>query len=496
MIDTRTGVIAAAMLAGLAWRLWLTFRYAAWEESDFGNLAMVRGVLDGGFLHYDMHHLPGYYALGAVALAVVGDTLVAARATSMIGGVIALGLSVALTDRLAGRRAAQIAALLLVFQPEFALYAASSLREPVYAAFAVGALLALVSERLALAGALAGAAFLVRMDAAAILCPVLVVHALSRPGGATRALRALLPLASIIGLWALYCRFEHGTAVFWGHTVAVNLETGLGQEATSRVDWAIAGLDVSLRLLGDLLPSRIGWGIWAGLLLAWVSIPWLDPGGRVARRTWALAALGFAGFWAAVGFVGQHSPEHNLYWKWLAPVVPFVVPLGVSGLLGFAQRVRERAGRLVAVALVAVCVAQACAAYLLETRRQVQLSAQLYQPQLDLGKQVEAQIPEGVPLLLDNIPACWIDRRPHERQMVSWFDVPTSGEAAFAAWLLRENIGWVLWFREDWTQAPRVAPFLAAGGTWQGAGVLLEEIDREDGYGWIWFQVVSEEIPE
>ena len=29
-----------------------------WEESDYGNLQMVRGVFDSGFCSYDMNHMP------------------------------------------------------------------------------------------------------------------------------------------------------------------------------------------------------------------------------------------------------------------------------------------------------------------------------------------------------------------------------------------------------------------------------------------------------
>ena len=94
-------------------------------------------------------------------------------------------------------------------------------------------------------------------------------------------------------------------------------------------------------------------------------------------------------------------------------------------------------------------------------------------------------------MLLDNIPACWIDRRRHERPLTSWFDVPVPANqpAAFGRWIARQDMGWVLWFREDWTQAPVVAPFLADGGVWTDGSVVLTEVRREDGYGWIFFRV-------
>ena len=477
-------ILATVALIGGAWRLFLAGRYAGWEESDYGNLAMVRGVLDGRFLHYDMNHMPGYYALGALALVFTGDAVTAARGVSLLGGLAALLLATHLAGRLGGPLAMALAGLLLCVQPEFALYAASSLREPVYAAFVVGMLAALSRERLAAASLLAGLAFLVRFDGALALAPALALHALGRPDRPRRLLAAFGPLAAVAALWSVYCRIDHGTFLFWSHAVAVNVETGLGEEATSPLAWLLAGLRVSLALLAEVLPSRVGWGVWLALILSLGSVPWTRHG---LHRTWTVLGLSMLGVWAGIGLVGQHAPEHNLYWKWLCPIIPIIVPLAVVSLLHWTRRLAPalQAGLLVLV------VAQALAAELKETHRQWALSEDWYRPQLRLAQHVEQDIPEAVPLLLDNIPACWINRRHHGRSMTSWFDVPSApgDPVAFERWLRAERIGWVLWFREDWTQAPAVAPFLADGGTWEGEGLRLVERDREDGYGWIWFEV-------
>lgn len=489
-----TRLLVGVGVLAFAWRLFLTFRYAGWEESDYGNLAMVRGVLDGGFLHYDMNHMPGYYALGAVALAFVGDAVLAARGVSMLAGVLATVLAVAWTDRQVGRTAACVVGLLLIIQPEFALYASSSLREPVYAAFVVGCLVALSRERLALAGALAGAAFLVRFDGALALGPVLVIHALGRPRRGLRVLRALVPLAATVLAWSIYCRIDHGTFAFWSHAVSVNVETGLGAEHGDPVARAANGVRVAGSLVGWLLPWRIGWGVWLGVLVALLATPWRRHG---PRRTWSVAGILLVGVWAGIGLVGQHEPEHNLYWKWMAPLVPVLVPLGAVALTAAHARLRTAAGPLVSWGILAVVLGQAAASNLNETRRQVALSDRWYRPQLELAQWIEAEVPESTPLLLDNIPACWIDRRVHERAMTSWFDVPVAGDqpAAFARWLSDEEIAWVLWFQEDWTQAPRVAPFLAEGGVWASGPVVLTEVQREDGYGWIFFRVDEARMP-
>lgn len=485
---SRSVLVTAFVVVAAAWRMWLAGRYGGWEESDYGNLAMVRGVLDGGFRHYDMNHMPGYYALGALALAVVGDAVVAARLVSLVGGLVALGLSISLTDRLFGRLAAVWAGAVLVFQPEFALYAATSLREPVYAAFVVGTLVALLSERLAVAGCLAGAAFLVRFDAALVLGPVLMVHALGRGPRARRGLLAIAPLLAVIGLWSVYTRIDHGTFAFWSHAVAVNVETGQGGGSGSAAGWLASGVEVAGTLAAWVLPWRIGWGVWAGLAITAVTTPWVRHGGQ---RTIALAGLLLAGLWCGIGLTAQHEPGHNLYWKWMMPLVPVLVPLGVGGAVRAFERLAHLAGPAAAAALGVLVAAQGLVSHGVETRRQVTLSAELYLPQLALGRWIESSVPEPMPLLVDNIPACWLDRRPHDRPLTSWFDVPSApGDgAAFARWLLEARIGWVLWFREEWTQAPRVAPFLSAGGVWSEGGVTLVQVADEPSYGWRLYRV-------
>ncbi len=482
--------MTVAVILGACWRLWLMGRYAGWEESDYGNLAMIQGVLDGGFRHYDMNHMPGYYAMSAMVHAWVGDALVAGRSVSFVGGLAALGLSVFVAMRIGGHRVAWLVAALLIFQPEFALYSASTLREPLAAAFLMGVLGALSGEKILWAGICAAGAFFVRFDTALVLFPVLAIHAVGVGMKLKRLSLALGPLVAAVAMWALYCHVDHGTWQFWSHSVQVNLDTGLGAEAEVPGAWWSNGAVVSGTLVAWLLPWRIGLGVWCGLL---VGLLFAVRQAHGLLRSVGIQAFLMLGLWAGIGFVGQHEPSHNLYWKWLYPIIPVIMPLAGLGVWQIGDWLGRRGLKIGAIVWLVLTLCQGGVSNLKETHRQWQRSEAWYRPQLELAQWIEVNIPEGTPMVLDNIPACWIRRRPNMGHLVSWFDVPSRNEAEFAQWLKAEDIQWVLWFREDWTQAPRVAPFLADGGGWKFGDEELVERRREDGYGWIFFERVNGE---
>ena len=466
-------------------------RYFGWEESDYGNLAMVRGVLEGNFLHYDMNHLPLYYGLSAAVMGVVGDAVLASRLVSLAAGVATVALGVLLADRLFGRRASWVAGVLLVFQPELALYSASSLREPVYAAALLGSFLALLNKRLVIASLLAGAAFLTRMDALLAFVPVLAIHALGARPRWRRLGRTLLPVAAVVFAWSAYCHVDHGTWAFWGHSVSVNVETGAAPETPGFGQWFSNGMSISLALFFRVLPGRMGWLLWGAWLLGMFALPWRR---HDIRRTLALAGLSLLGFWLGVALVAQHEPGHNLYWKWLHGVMPFLLVSAAASLWVVSEAMARWLGPLGARALVVLVVGEALWGMGQETRRQLEVSAVLYKPQLEIARQLEAESAEGAVLLVDNIPANWLNRRDHTLKLWSWFDV-REGEPEswtleeFGTWLQAERVEQVLWFKEEWTQAPRVAPWLANGERLDAGPVVLEPRDREEEYGWILYRV-------
>lgn len=489
--------------AALLWRLHLLPRFYGWEESDYGNLAMAQGVLASGFTAYDMNHLPLYYALSAAVLALVGDAVVATRVVSLAGGMGALLLVLVLARRLRGTSAMLLAGLLVAFQPEFALYSASALREPVYAFFLLASLAFLGRERLTWASAMAGLAFLVRFDALPVLGLVLGWHALGRPRRGRRLAAALLPLAVTVMGWSAYCARVHGTWRFWEHSVQVNLETGGRGDvaAAGGVAWlegvvadAGAGLQVVAGLSVHTLPGHLGWGLVIPGVLGAVLMA-RRPAGAV--RTTAVLLAVATGFWLLLGFAGRHEPGHNLYWKWLLPLVPLWGTAAAWGYGALASRMAGVLGPLASRVLLGLVVVSALVTQVQETQRQVERSQVLYRPQLELARWIEREVPSSVPLLVDNIPGCWLDRRPHGRELHTWMDVELAAPSpdAFGRWLISNEIGYVLWFREAWTQAPETAPFLANGGSIRAGPVRLEELDREDEYGWIFYRVHASPLP-
>jgi len=462
----RWAVVGLLVLLGLAWRIWLGTRFYGWEESDYGNLAMVRGVLASGFTAHELDHMPLYYALGGALMAIVGDASIAARSVSMGGGLLALGLAIALADRVFGRRVAVIAGLLLIIQPEFALYSASSLREPLFAGLIMLCLLGLVEDRPWVAGLAAAAGFLVRFDAFVSLGLVLTIWVLMRRVEWRHRARSLLPLLAIVLLWAAYYHSREGTWEFWAHAAQRNVDTGLGEEALSPGAWWIRGLGVAWDLVFDLLPSRIGWGVLIGGISLVIAQLWQQ---QEPKRIWALMAFSLVGCWAGIGLVAQHDPVHNLYWKWLCPFIPVVIPLGVAQLLSWSEDL-EPLGWLGATMLLALVLGQGAWVSIQETERQVERSVVLYGPQVELARWIEENVPESVPLLVDNIPGRYLERRDHQRALHSWMSLeledsqemraPDGTEAEFALWLQQSGTGYVFWLLEEWTEAPRMAPFL------------------------------------
>ncbi len=466
--------ILALCVATALLRAYFLYAYYGWEESDYGNLAMVYGVWDSGFSHYDMNHMPGYYFFGALLYGVFGDSTVAAFSVSALAGILTLGvLGQQLTRWFPVRKGWLILAALLV-QPEFVLYASSSLREPLYALFLILALQALLTDQHWKYGVWGALAFSVRFEAPLFLLPML----LCVPWQWKDRVKSLSVLVCAVSLWMVYCWHTYDSPWFWSHAAAVNVETGLGAEATKGWEWWLNGFSICWGLMVSIAPSHVGHG-W---MLAWLATPFIWRDSKKVLVCWWWSVL-MTGVWLGIAFVAQHEVGHNLYWKWMYPLVPFWIVCAVLTVL------RSSSTWLVWTVLIQGMVVQG-----IECKRQFDLSERLYGPQIRLAQWIEGNLDPSQPLLLDNVPACWLRRDENPFELHSWFDVPTfTTPDELWTWADSNDVEYVLFFREEWTQAPIKASFLLDRDTIdidnQGRIVLLDE---ETEYGWKWYRLIKD----
>ena len=475
-IERLDWMLLSLFLLGITWRIWLSTIYYGWEESDYGNIAMVYGVWESGFRHYDMNHMPGYYFFSALWLFLTDDSILAAKLTAGLGGALSLVGSGLLLRGLLGTRTAIFGVLFLLFQPEYSLYSASSLREPLYSAFLVWGFWALLKEKYTWFSLLSVLAFSVRFEAPLFLVPIALLG--------IKDIRSRFLFFGIlgagIGAWMLYCHQQYDTIAFWSHASSVNIETGLGEQSErSLSSWLKAGFSVSWGLLVEILPSRLGW--WSVLAFAIAPFLW-----RESKQMMLLWGIGFLslGVWLAIAFVAQHEIGHNLYWKWLYPVIPFLLLSSAATLWRLTSRSALQKWMLAVIVLHTWWIQG------VETKRQLELSDGLYRPQVELAVWVEENLEPDSVLILGNIPACWLNRRPHEFTLHSWFDLPRfQNPDELILWAQKNQVEWILFFQEEWTQAPAKAPFLINGGRFTGETGRLLEKSSDSRYGWRWYQV-------
>ncbi|MCK6526196.1 hypothetical protein L6R50_01085 [Myxococcota bacterium] len=471
----------------LAWRLVLSRVYAGWEEGDFGYLAITRGVLQSRFTFWEMDETPLYFVLSAAVMGAVGDARLATMVVSLAAGTAAVVLGFLLARRVYGTGVALAAGLALCFQPELSLYSTTAMREPLYAALVLGAWLLLVDERFVRSALLLAASLLVRFDTLAANVPVAVWHAFRsrrriRPAATLIAVVALAALA-----WSVTCRVQHGTFAFWGGAVGKNLASAEGAEL-GLVERLRLGLAVDLALLLRVLPARVGWPLLGGA--AWLGIAAARGRVRGAEAALALATWSNVGIWLGLGFVSRYDPGHNLYWKWALLPAALVCLTGARGLEMALRDLPWRAPRVRTAALAAAVVLTA-APFGLETRAQVQRSRETIAPLVDVGRWIEAEVPEETPMVLDGIPRMWLERRSNARPMTSWIEVAPGrlGPEELGAVLARRRVAYVLWYAESWTHAPVVAPYLSAAAPHPAGEVVLTPIREDSRAGFILYRV-------
>ncbi len=259
--------------------------------------------------------------------------------------------------------------------------------------------------------------------------------------------------------------------------------------------WLREGFGTAWDLATWLLPRKVGW-VW--LCLAGIGA-WGATMGRGAPGSRSVVAFtGFAAaFWIGEGLLSHHEPNHNLYWVWMMPVVPFLAVLGGMGWAALSIRLRQRPRA--AVAAWCVILLASVPVFAQETRYQHQRSARWYRPQLDLSRWMEDELPEGTGVLVSSIPEVWLKRVDSPLAVHSWWLLPGwldgSDKAGFGTYLRDQHIDYVLWFSEEWTDSNRIAPWLREGEPVYAGPVALSPVDREDGYGWILYVVSRPGVP-
>ena len=492
--DRSIFVSATVALLALAWRVRLAGVYQGHEEEDWGNLEIIRGVLDTRFAYVETEHMPLFVWLSAAVARITGDVHLAALIVAVVCGAAAVGLTTWIGMRWLGPAAGIAAGLALCFQPESALYSASPLRESLYVASMLWGILLVGRRQLAAAAVVLALAFLARFNVAFSILPALVLWAGLHQDRSvrSRALVAAAAVAAVVLTWAAYYHSETGSWAFWGRVVEVNTGDAVTdlfpRERLAAILGAITGL------FGWVLPGHVGWlvvplAVVGGVRLLREEAP--EPDAACWLGWCALATLGLL---ALTALLSTYEWRHNLYWKWLTPSVPFLLLFAAHGTVGLLRRVPRPAAAVLAALLVVVTGL----GYAQETRRQIDLSDQLYGTQVRLARWLEEAWEPQVGVVTGGIAASWLHRRHGSIRVFSWTTegLPQDDPEALGAWLAEHRVGLVMWFSEEWFGAVDAAGYLTDGHEhWMGPARLVP-IVREDGYGMISYQVVVPGGPE
>jgi len=553
--------------AAALFRYLLSGRYYGWEEGDYGNIMMIREVIDSRFTWFRTAHMPGWYSMAALLSFLSDDPRTSALAMTMGFSSLNVALAGLLARKLLSPAAGWLAGTWLIFQPEMALYGASTLRSPVFTSLAFLAMAFLIWGARVRGFGLTALAFLVRMEAFfSFYIPALWSWMRDRGQGLRRIGLPLVLLFGVVLGWQAYISLVQerclgvefdlqdinrcwSTAFVLG-PLGVNLAPDVhgGSGGFDLAAWLRQGVATAWVLLTWTLPRKISWVILTAAILGLWAM--LRGAGRPGSATVAVYALFSLGIWLLEGFLAHHDPNHNLYWVWLLPAIPFLAVLGAAGWFVVDRRL-SAAPTALRVALFAALLVAPAPAFLAEASYQMERGERWYRPQLELSRWMEDTLPTGTGVLVSSIPEVWLKRHDRGLRVYSWWLLPEEvsvspeeellrippgtplydryqGDPDSVPWselpaaaqalklervgdfLRREHIDYVIWFQEDWTEAPRVAPFLGyqfdfrgnllADRQHQAGPVVLTPVDRTppipEGYGWILYVVTDAEDTE
>jgi len=482
--------LLSLLLVALLWRVFLALRFYGWEEDDYGNIARSLSVANGGDL--SVSHLPLYYLVNAALIRVFGHADIVCVGVSMACGLLAMGLAMDLARRAGGAKAELVVGLILLVQAEFALYSATSLREPMYAALGLLGIWLLLKKRPVLAGAAMAATLLVRADAVIAFWPGFLLLAFPRRRYDMRGfIGGVACLVAVVVGWSLWSKPLTGSYLFFAPQLDANLTFGGRDGELPLLDFVIRGAKISLGLLTVVLPSKVGWPLLIGALWSVVLVVSRQMWGRPVIFATIFFVLSMV-FWLGSGFAFQHGLEHNLYWKWLYVTVPLLTISATFGLLDLADRIGAQRAWLRwgliggSLAWFAVCAAS-------DTLFQIRRADELYRPQIELARWIEDTVPAKTAIIIDLVPSNHLNRRKHDFKLLSWYDIdeqfPTGTRDEFDRILEIEQVEYVMWFKEGWTMAPLVAPFLDEPVVVELLTHRLTPMQWNDAYGWSWWKV-------
>jgi 4-amino-4-deoxy-L-arabinose transferase-like glycosyltransferase len=222
-LSRRAGGIAFVLCAAYALALaYPVHRHVVGVFSDFYRFyAPDADRIAAGQFPANTYNPPGYPALLALVSTVTGDHFASGKWLSLLAGALAGALAFHLHRRLFGAAAALMAVPIMLSSPTFTTYAITAMTDVLFVAVALGALLAITAppapRRQILAGALTGAAYLVRYNGAFLLLPGLAGALTGGGPGRARVKRAALYLGAallVAAPWFWLNLTHHGSPLY------------------------------------------------------------------------------------------------------------------------------------------------------------------------------------------------------------------------------------------------------------------------------------------
>ncbi|MEE2829638.1 MAG: hypothetical protein VX498_10660 [Myxococcota bacterium] len=503
----------------LVYRAWLTRIYWGHEEEDWGNLQMIRGILDNPLGQVETEHMPLFTWFSAAVSALAGDPQLGGEILAVCCGAGVVAITTWIGFRWFSPIVGVLGGLLLCFQPESALYSASPLRESLYTFLMMSGVLLVGGRRFPPGGAVLALAFLARFNIAFSILPALtlwIIQIERTPEGSVRlafrggrrGLIALGLVACTVGAWAIYYYLENETWNFWGGVVARNTGNAVTDLFVEERIRAVLGAVLGLLLV--VLTSHAGWLVVPLAALGVVRLSRAPRHNEDAARWLRLCGLGTVGLLVLTALLSTYDWRHNLYWKWLTPTVPYLCLFAVHGgrilVDGIVSHPLVRRGsfletvppRVVGILLALVALGVTADGYRNETHRQITVSNDMYGTQVRIAQWLEEEweAEAGVLTWSASIPAAYLQRKPSEIRVRSWNDesLPGDSPAELGRWLTEERIGLVIWYAEEGTGAREAAGFLESGQEQQLGPALLKPLVLEDDYGTIAYIVEAEGI--